>query len=384
MFFGSPHFYKHSDAECECTAKADTVTVVTKPTGSGYRYRDRSDSDDSEESQLLYMAVPSPRGEEDSVQDKGGSVAASEDIEDGRQEATPSADIECIKEATPLPKWQNSKAKARLISELSDSVSDIHLYLGEAGKDYGKGNWRKVNFDKIKEKFVDSRWDSGNYRESLKRLLLHYIEKTGPFMSTMEVIALSLRYVSHSLCLPTCSHLIIDSSDDDDDDVEVDTDTVADASSSHDDTPSIEFDDQAEAGATAFDAAVESTGQTENAVVAPSINTTATITTNEPTRQADAAAKANSTKAETNAAYNGNEETRPLNTEAGVTVEAHSLQAQVHLSEQSTSAPFSLGLGTGTSNGGIETVATNVMSFAKKVVNSLTPRDGEREHFGKS
>ena len=183
MFFGSPHFYKHSDAECECTAKADTVTVVTS---SGYR--DRSDSDDSEESQLLYMAVPIPRGEEDSVQDKGGSVAASEDIEDGRQEATPSADIECIKEATPLPKWQNSKAKARLISELSDSVSDIHLYLGEAGKDYGKGNWRKVNFDKIKEKFVDSRWDSGNYRESLKRLLLHYIEKTGPFMSTMEVI----------------------------------------------------------------------------------------------------------------------------------------------------------------------------------------------------
>ena len=171
--------------------------------------------------------------------------------------------------------------------------------------------------------------------------------------------------------------MIIDSSDDDDD-VEVDTNTVADASSSHDDTRSIEFDDQAEAGATAFDAAVESTGQTENTVVAPSTNTTATITTNEPTRKADAAAKANSTKAETNAAYNGNEETRPLNTEAGVTVEAHSLQAQGHLSERSTSAPFSLGLGTGTSNGGLETVATNVISFAKKVVNSLTPRDGER------
>ena len=128
----------------------------------------------------------SDKSEVDIVTDEseslGEEVAIS--LDDVAQHPTP----ESIEEATPLPRWQNSKAKARLVKEISNNLSDIYLCLGEAGKDYGKGNWSNINFGQIKQKFVDSRWDTKNFKESLKRLHLHYIDKTGPFTPAVEVI----------------------------------------------------------------------------------------------------------------------------------------------------------------------------------------------------
>ena len=47
---------------------------------------------------------------------------------------------------TPLPRWQESRAKSRLIEELSNPMSDIHLLLGD---NYGENNWKTVKFKQI-------------------------------------------------------------------------------------------------------------------------------------------------------------------------------------------------------------------------------------------
>ena len=151
----------------------------------GWQYRDgnHSDSDLDSAEDDGDGDDGSDKNEVDIVTDESDSVGEGVAI-NVAQQPTP----ESMEEVTPLPRWQNSRAKARLVREISNTESDIHLYLGEAGKDYGKSNWRNVNFDQINQKFVDSRWDTKNFKESLKRLLIHYIDKTGPFMPTVEVI----------------------------------------------------------------------------------------------------------------------------------------------------------------------------------------------------
>lgn len=75
----------------------------------------------------------------------------------------------------PTP-WRNSTAKRTVINGLKDVTSDIHLFIGA----YGKSNWKQVNFEQIWKKY-GHRYDKSNFRENMKRLLIHFQNSTGDF-----------------------------------------------------------------------------------------------------------------------------------------------------------------------------------------------------------
>ena len=76
----------------------------------------------------------------------------------------------------PTP-WGKSTAKMRIINELSDPTSDIHLYVGE----YTAGNFRNVNFITILQKYAGNKYKPCRFKENMKLLLMHLHNKTGPF-----------------------------------------------------------------------------------------------------------------------------------------------------------------------------------------------------------
>jgi len=63
-----------------------------------------------------------------------------------------------------------------VIKCLKDVTSDIHLFIGA----YGKSNWKQVNFEQIWKKY-GHRYDKSNFRENMKRLLIHFQNSTGDF-----------------------------------------------------------------------------------------------------------------------------------------------------------------------------------------------------------
>ena len=78
-----------------------------------------------------------------------------------------------------------------------------------------------------------------------------------------------------------------------------------------------------------------------------------------------------------------------MNNKVGAVVKTQSLQAQgPPSSEQSTSAPFHLGLDTGAPNGALETLTTNLVSggsyFVKTIASSLTPLNSKGNNLGES
>ncbi|KAL7432776.1 hypothetical protein ACHAXH_003899 [Discostella pseudostelligera] len=76
----------------------------------------------------------------------------------------------------PTP-WGKSTAKTRIIDELSDPTSDIHLYVGQ----YTAGNFRNVNFNTLLQKYAGNKYKPCRFRENMKLLLTHLDNKTGPF-----------------------------------------------------------------------------------------------------------------------------------------------------------------------------------------------------------
>ena len=79
-------------------------------------------------------------------------------------------------ERPPSP-WASSSTKREIIDALKDETSDIHLLIGE----FTSTDFANVNFGKIMEKFSCSQYKKSNFRGNMKRLLIHFLNKTGPF-----------------------------------------------------------------------------------------------------------------------------------------------------------------------------------------------------------
>ena len=80
-------------------------------------------------------------------------------------------------EGRPPSPWASSKAKQRIVHELKDEQSDIHLLIGS----YTSSNFEQVNFPQILQKYADSKYKIANFRQNVKRILVHLQNKTGPF-----------------------------------------------------------------------------------------------------------------------------------------------------------------------------------------------------------
>ena len=77
---------------------------------------------------------------------------------------------------SPLSPWRNSKSKGRIINELKDDTSNIHLLIGPHTSDFSN-----VNFQQIKSQYADNRYQLSNFKSNVKRIINHHINKTGPF-----------------------------------------------------------------------------------------------------------------------------------------------------------------------------------------------------------
>jgi len=97
------------------------------------------------------------------------SVVTTEDM--------PEQSNETGSEGPPTP-WRTSSAKQRIIDELKDITSDIHLLVGQ----YTATDFSKVNFRQILQKYAGNKqYKMSSFRENIKRLLVHLLKKTGPF-----------------------------------------------------------------------------------------------------------------------------------------------------------------------------------------------------------
>ena len=83
----------------------------------------------------------------------------------------------------PPSPWGSSKTKQRIIDELKDEMSDIHLSIGH----YTPTNFDAVNFKQILHKYAGDRYKPSLFRENIKRLLKHLLSKTGPFKAEEDV-----------------------------------------------------------------------------------------------------------------------------------------------------------------------------------------------------
>ena len=84
----------------------------------------------------------------------------------------------------PTSPWGSSRAKKRIIEELKDDTSNIHLLLGS----YSLDNFKEVNFKQIHEQYAGNKYKPGLFRENVKRQLKNFISKTGPFKPEKETI----------------------------------------------------------------------------------------------------------------------------------------------------------------------------------------------------
>lgn len=81
----------------------------------------------------------------------------------------------------PTP-WGSSSSKIRIINELSDPTSDIHLCIGL----YTETNFKNVNFQAILQKYAGNKYKPNLFRENLKNILIHFQKKTGPFKDRQQ------------------------------------------------------------------------------------------------------------------------------------------------------------------------------------------------------
>ena len=76
----------------------------------------------------------------------------------------------------PTP-WGSSKAKQRIIDECKDESSDIQLSIGP----YTHSDFSQVNFKQILHKYAADKYKPSLFRENMKRILRHLLDKSGPF-----------------------------------------------------------------------------------------------------------------------------------------------------------------------------------------------------------
>ena len=84
----------------------------------------------------------------------------------------------------PPSPWGSSTSKQRIINELKDDTSDIHLHLGN----YTDNNFKEVNFKYIHQQYANNKYKLSNFRENVKRILMNFLNKTGSFKADEVVI----------------------------------------------------------------------------------------------------------------------------------------------------------------------------------------------------
>ena len=77
----------------------------------------------------------------------------------------------------PVSPWRTSSSKQRIIDELKDEKSDIHLLIGP----HTSSDFKDVNFKQMLNKYAGNKYKLSNFKENIKRLLLNRQQKTGPF-----------------------------------------------------------------------------------------------------------------------------------------------------------------------------------------------------------
>ncbi|EJK49899.1 hypothetical protein THAOC_31176 [Thalassiosira oceanica] len=135
-------------------ADSDAETHPRLPQYREYReslkYRDSIDSSGSESDHEAVADDVTCSG----IYSSDGDDSDSDEADHADKTASPrdnTSQIEAmsIDETTPLPRWQESRAKSRLIKELSNPMSDIHLLLGD---NYGENNWKTVHLNLSKKR----------------------------------------------------------------------------------------------------------------------------------------------------------------------------------------------------------------------------------------
>ena len=86
-------------------------------------------------------------------------------------------DIAVGVENQPPTPWGSSSAKKRIIEELKEENSDIHHHIGR----YTSTNFDNVKFSALLRIFAGNKYKLSLFRGNMKRLLVHFLHKTGPF-----------------------------------------------------------------------------------------------------------------------------------------------------------------------------------------------------------
>ena len=146
----------------------DVLYESTDESSEDEEYNNGGNDDSDAESDLIIGA--NMRRNRDQ-QDRGLTIDTEEPRDDGM-------DGGAARSEGPTTPWKNSSAKQRIIDELKDTTSDIHLLVGQ----YTAGDYSKVNFRQILQNYAGNKqYKMGNFRENMKRLLVHLLKKTGPF-----------------------------------------------------------------------------------------------------------------------------------------------------------------------------------------------------------
>ena len=80
-------------------------------------------------------------------------------------------------EQGPPSPWATGNTKRRIIDELQNETSDIHLYYSNRATD-GK---YEINYSTIRDKYASPNHNMNNFRQNIKRLIECLEKKTGPF-----------------------------------------------------------------------------------------------------------------------------------------------------------------------------------------------------------
>ncbi len=91
----------------------------------------------------------------------------------------------------PTP-WGESTAKMRIIDELKNPTSDIHLIIGH----YTDKDFKNVNFSALLQHYAGNKYKPSQFRENMKRVLVHLQNKTGPFKEVQRVTKVEQWYTS--------------------------------------------------------------------------------------------------------------------------------------------------------------------------------------------
>lgn len=85
-------------------------------------------------------------------------------------------------ENRPPTPWGSSSSKKRIIAELKDENSNIHNFIGQ----YTSTDFHNVNFSALLLKFAGNKYNPNLFKGNMKRLLVHLLNKTGPFKGDIE------------------------------------------------------------------------------------------------------------------------------------------------------------------------------------------------------